>query len=100
MVPYARAIGVPSQVIVTETNALHSCENLYYSYRLARRLGCSLTGTGPAEPPPEYRRPRAVAKPAGADQHARVWGATCVAQCRGLFTPPSGDRTGGNEPLA
>ena len=39
MALYARAIGVPPQVIVTETNALHSCENLYYSYRMARRLG-------------------------------------------------------------
>jgi uncharacterized SAM-binding protein YcdF (DUF218 family) len=39
MALYARAIGVPPHVILTETNALHSCENLYYSYQLARRLG-------------------------------------------------------------
>ncbi len=39
MALYARAIGVPPHAISTETNALHSCENLYYSYQLARRLG-------------------------------------------------------------
>ncbi len=39
MALYARAIGVPPQVILVETNALHSCENLYYSYQLARSLG-------------------------------------------------------------
>ena len=39
MALYARAIGVPDGVIHTETNALHSCENLYYSYQMARRLG-------------------------------------------------------------
>jgi uncharacterized SAM-binding protein YcdF (DUF218 family) len=36
---YARAIGVPAAAVFTETNALHSCENLYYSYRLAQQLG-------------------------------------------------------------
>ena len=39
MALYARAIGVPDGVIFTETNAFHSCENLYDSCQMARRLG-------------------------------------------------------------
>jgi len=39
MALYAHALGVPPEVVFTETNAFHSCENLYYSYRLARALG-------------------------------------------------------------
>ncbi len=39
MALYARALGVPAEAILTETNALHSSENLLYSYQLARWLG-------------------------------------------------------------
>lgn len=36
---HAEAIGVPSEIIYTETRAEHSTENLYYSYHLAKELG-------------------------------------------------------------
>lgn len=36
---YAEAIGVPSDIIYTETNAEHSTENLFYAYKLAKRQG-------------------------------------------------------------
>jgi uncharacterized SAM-binding protein YcdF (DUF218 family) len=39
MALYAEAIGIPPAHIFTETNAEHSTENIYYSYRKARKLG-------------------------------------------------------------
>lgn len=36
---HAIAIGLPSDVIFTETRAEHSTENLYYSYQLAKKMG-------------------------------------------------------------
>jgi len=39
MALYAKAIGVPEEVIFTETRAEHSTENAYYSYQLAKELG-------------------------------------------------------------
>lgn len=36
---YAQAIGIPKENIYTETKAEHSTENLYYSYKKAKRLG-------------------------------------------------------------
>lgn len=36
---YGEALGIPSEVIYTETNAEHSTENLYYGYQLAKDLG-------------------------------------------------------------
>lgn len=36
---YAEAIGVPSDIIFTESRAEHSTENLYYSYHFAREMG-------------------------------------------------------------
>jgi uncharacterized SAM-binding protein YcdF (DUF218 family) len=39
MAMYAEAIGIPKQNIYTETKAEHSTENLYYSYKKAKKLG-------------------------------------------------------------
>jgi uncharacterized SAM-binding protein YcdF (DUF218 family) len=36
---HAVAIGIPEDIIYTETSAEHSTENLYYSYYLAKKLG-------------------------------------------------------------
>jgi uncharacterized SAM-binding protein YcdF (DUF218 family) len=36
---YAEALGVPKENIFTEEKAEHSTENVYYSYRLAKKLG-------------------------------------------------------------
>jgi uncharacterized SAM-binding protein YcdF (DUF218 family) len=39
MALYATALGVPQTNVFTETKAEHSTENLYYSYKKARKLG-------------------------------------------------------------
>jgi len=39
MALYAEAIGIPKENIFTETKAEHSVENIYYSYKKARKLG-------------------------------------------------------------
>lgn len=39
MAMYGKALGIPEQNIFTETNAEHSVENVYYSYKLAKKLG-------------------------------------------------------------
>jgi uncharacterized SAM-binding protein YcdF (DUF218 family) len=39
MALYAEAIGIPKANIFTETKAEHSTENLYYSYKKAKKLG-------------------------------------------------------------
>ena len=39
MAMYAEALGIPRANIYTETKAEHSTENIYYSYKLARKLG-------------------------------------------------------------
>lgn len=39
MAMYASAIGIPDSNIYTETKARHSTENIYYSYKLASKLG-------------------------------------------------------------
>jgi uncharacterized SAM-binding protein YcdF (DUF218 family) len=39
MALYAEALGVPKEKIYLETQAEHSTENIYYSYRLAEKLG-------------------------------------------------------------
>jgi len=39
MALYAEAIGIPKEHIYTETAAEHSVENIYYSYKKARKLG-------------------------------------------------------------
>jgi uncharacterized SAM-binding protein YcdF (DUF218 family) len=39
MALYAEAIGVPKEHIFSETMAEHSTENLYYSYKKAKKLG-------------------------------------------------------------
>jgi uncharacterized SAM-binding protein YcdF (DUF218 family) len=36
---YAQKLGVPADFIYTETKAEHSVENVYYSYKIAERLG-------------------------------------------------------------
>lgn len=41
MALYAEAIGIPKKNIFTETRAEHSTENVYYSYRKAKKLGFS-----------------------------------------------------------
>lgn len=41
MALYAEAIGVPREHILTETKAEHSTENIYYSYKKARKMGFS-----------------------------------------------------------
>ena len=39
MAMYAEAIGIPREHIYTEIKAEHSTENIYYSYKYARKLG-------------------------------------------------------------
>jgi vancomycin permeability regulator SanA len=39
MAMYAEAIGIPKKNIFVETKAEHSTENIYYSYKKARKLG-------------------------------------------------------------
>lgn len=39
MALYAEAIGIPKKNIFTETKAEHSTENIYYSFKKARKLG-------------------------------------------------------------
>ncbi|WP_229253998.1 YdcF family protein [Dyadobacter sp. NIV53] len=39
MATYAEALGIPAKNIFTEEKAEHSTENVYYSYRLAKKLG-------------------------------------------------------------
>lgn len=39
MALYGEAIGIPKEHIFTETKAEHSTENVYYSYRKAKKLG-------------------------------------------------------------
>jgi len=39
MAMYAKEMGIPETNIFTETNAEHSVENVFYSYKLARKLG-------------------------------------------------------------
>jgi hypothetical protein len=39
MALYAEAIGIPKEHIFTETKAEHSTENIYYSYKKAKKLG-------------------------------------------------------------
>nr|AUN35622.1 membrane-associated protein [uncultured bacterium] len=39
MAMYAIAIGIPKEHVFTETKAEHSTENIYYSYKKARKLG-------------------------------------------------------------
>ena len=41
MAMYAEAIGIPKANIYTETKAEHSTENVYYSYKKAKKLGFS-----------------------------------------------------------
>lgn len=39
MAMYAIALGIPKEHVYSEVKAQHSTENVYYSYRLARKLG-------------------------------------------------------------
>jgi hypothetical protein len=39
MAMYAEKLGIPKEHIFTETKAEHSTENVYYSYKKARKLG-------------------------------------------------------------
>jgi uncharacterized SAM-binding protein YcdF (DUF218 family) len=39
MAQYAIALGIPAKNIFTEDRAEHSTENIYYSYKLAKKLG-------------------------------------------------------------
>lgn len=39
MAQYATALGIPAEHIYTETKAEHSTENIYYSYKLAKKMG-------------------------------------------------------------
>jgi uncharacterized SAM-binding protein YcdF (DUF218 family) len=41
MALYAEAIGIPKEHIFIETKAKHSSENVYYSYKKARKIGFS-----------------------------------------------------------
>ncbi|HAN19832.1 MAG: hypothetical protein A2X13_12685 [Bacteroidetes bacterium GWC2_33_15] len=36
---YAKELGVPEERIILETKAEHSIENVYYSYKIARKMG-------------------------------------------------------------
>ena len=36
---YAQKLGIPAENIITEEKAEHSSENLYYSYKLAKKSG-------------------------------------------------------------
>jgi uncharacterized SAM-binding protein YcdF (DUF218 family) len=44
MALYAEAIGIPKANIFTETKAEHSTENIYYSYKKAKKLGFERIG--------------------------------------------------------
>lgn len=44
MALYAEAIGIPKDRIFIETKAEHSTENIYYSFKLARKLGFNSVG--------------------------------------------------------
>lgn len=39
MAEYGKALGIPEENIFTDTLAEHSTENVYYSYKLAQKLG-------------------------------------------------------------
>ena len=39
MAMYGEALGIPKEHIFTETKAEHSTENIYYSYKKAKKLG-------------------------------------------------------------
>jgi uncharacterized SAM-binding protein YcdF (DUF218 family) len=39
MAQYALALGIPKEHVYSETHAEHSTENVYYGYKLARKLG-------------------------------------------------------------
>lgn len=39
MAQYAIALGIPADHVFSETRAEHSTENIYYSYKLARKMG-------------------------------------------------------------
>lgn len=39
MAMYGKELGIPEENIYTETNAEHSVENVYYSYKIAKDLG-------------------------------------------------------------
>lgn len=39
MASYAKALGMPDSCIYTEEKAEHSTENVYYAYRVAKKLG-------------------------------------------------------------
>lgn len=39
MKEYGKALGIPAKHIFAETKAEHSTENIYYSYKLAKKLG-------------------------------------------------------------
>ena len=39
MAEYAVALGIPAEHVFTEDHAEHSTENVYYSYKLAKKLG-------------------------------------------------------------
>lgn len=41
MAMYAEALGIPKENIFIETKAQHSTENIYYSYKKAKKLGFS-----------------------------------------------------------
>jgi uncharacterized SAM-binding protein YcdF (DUF218 family) len=44
MALYAAATGIPKENIFTETKAEHSTENIYYSYKKAKKLGFARIG--------------------------------------------------------
>ncbi len=44
MALYAEALGIPKEHIFTETKAEHSTENIYYSYKKAKKLGFKKIG--------------------------------------------------------
>jgi uncharacterized SAM-binding protein YcdF (DUF218 family) len=41
MAMYGEKLGIPKENIYTETRAEHSTENIYYSYKKAKKLGFS-----------------------------------------------------------
>lgn len=44
MASYARSMGIPDEAILLDTNAEHSTENVYYSYRVAKENGLHKLG--------------------------------------------------------
>jgi uncharacterized SAM-binding protein YcdF (DUF218 family) len=44
MAMYAVAVGIPKEHVFTETKAEHSTENIYYSYKKAKKLGFQRVG--------------------------------------------------------